>query len=80
MAVCSDNLKNIKFEIVKNKDQVTGNSLRSEIISYFAKKNKIVEMGSDKLNLPVLLPADVPISISHHGNLGAFVYPKHLLY
>ncbi|MDE0471315.1 MAG: 4'-phosphopantetheinyl transferase superfamily protein [Ekhidna sp.] len=79
MAVCSENLKNVRVEIFINEDQVTSNSLRSEIMLYFDKKGKTFTVGSDELNLPILLPSCEPVSISHDGNIGAFAYPKYLI-
>jgi len=79
MAVCSDDLENTKFEIFKKKDRITSGSIRDDILAYFRLNNKIFEVGSDDLHLPVLLPPNEPISISHHLNLGALAYPKYLI-
>ena len=79
MAVCSDHLKDVRAEVVRNEDQVTSNRLRNEIVLYFSEKGKTFTMGSDELNLPIILPSYEPVSISHHGNIGAFAYPKYLI-
>lgn len=76
LAICSDNLKKIQFEIIKATSTVDSDSLRKEINDYFKELN--VQIGSDDLNLPILLPSEDPISISHHRNYGAFAFPSEI--
>lgn len=74
IAICSDNLDNIQFEVIESAAIVDSYSLRKDINDYF--KSQQIELGSDDLNLPILLPSKEPISISHHGNYGAFAFPS----
>jgi len=79
LAVCANKLSEIDYQVLKRSQNVTSMNLRNEIVTYFNKKNKLVEIGSDALNLPVLLPSNEPISISHHNHLGAFAYSRSIL-
>lgn len=79
LAICSKDLDSIDYETIALEGGTNGNNLRSAIIEYFTKKKLNLEMGSDDLNLPILLPSKEPISISHHGKFGAFAYPKSIL-
>ena len=75
LAVCSDNLDNIQYEVVKDRKRVNSKNLR-EIISKFILNNNLGEsLGSDSLGLPIILPSEQEISISHHGRFGAFAFP-----
>ena len=73
LALCSDDLSQTQHKIIKKTTIIDGDMLRDEIKNHLA--NEQVEIGSDDLNLPILLPSKEAISISHHGNYGAFIYP-----
>ncbi|MEM7298033.1 MAG: 4'-phosphopantetheinyl transferase superfamily protein, partial [Bacteroidota bacterium] len=79
LAVCANDLDLIDHQTVTLENGANGDNMRSEIIEFFKEKELNFEMGSDELNLPILLPSNEPISISHHGKFGAFAYPKSLL-
>ena len=79
LAVCSENLEYIDYQVLKSDQNVNSINLREEIIEFFRKENSAFEIGSDELNLPILLPSNSLISISHHNHLGAFAYSKSML-
>ncbi len=79
LSVCTKKLENIKFEIFETEATSNSSSTRGSIVSFFKTKDIEVSIGADNLNLPTLLPFNEPISISHHGNWSAFVYPKSII-
>ncbi|GAB4240718.1 MAG: hypothetical protein Tsb0034_17340 [Ekhidna sp.] len=79
LAVCADDPESINYQTFIDNDGMSGEALRNKIIQFFSEKKLTFDMGSDELNLPILLPSNTPISISHHGIYGAFAYPKSLL-
>ena len=79
LAVCAENLNAIDYQVLKSDPNMNSINVREEIIRFFTKKNKAVKIGSDDLNLPILLPSKSSISISHHNHLGAFAYPKSII-
>lgn len=79
LAVCSDDLSSISFEVFEETSKNWHDRLRELIKDFFFKKEKDIEIGSDDLNLPILLPTKETISITHHGRFGAFVYPTSFL-
>lgn len=78
LAICSDNLNAVEYQIIESDSVMLGDSTRNEIQEFFKSKNSQFEIGSDDLNLPVILPSKEPISISHHGRFGAFLFPTTL--
>lgn len=76
LAVCSDDLSSVSSEVYEEENKNWNDRLRQLIKDFFLKKGTELEIGSDDLNIPVLLPSKVPISITHHGKFGAFVFPK----
>ncbi len=76
LSVCSDDLTKINYQIFKNENGVTSQSIRNEINLFFKNKYVSAKVGSDVLNLPIALPFKQPISISHHRNYGAFAFPR----
>jgi hypothetical protein len=79
LAICSDKFSNLSFEVYKEENKSLTNQLRLHIDEFFKKHNLEIEIGSDDLNLPILLPSMEPISITHHGKFGAFAYPSSFL-
>lgn len=80
LAVCSDEPEVVADKIFKTKEISGSNSVRQAIVDYFRDLGIDVSIGSDDLNLPVLLPSKEPISISHHNHWSAFAYPKTIVY
>lgn len=78
LAICSDDLNAIEYEILETEKIGTGSMVKEHIATYFKEKDLDVVIGSDDLNLPVIEPGSVPISISHHHHWSAFAYPKTL--
>ncbi|MEM0939867.1 MAG: 4'-phosphopantetheinyl transferase superfamily protein [Bacteroidota bacterium] len=79
LALCSDKMDKIGFQIFESKEISNSNTTRESIITFFKKRQIEVSIGADDLNLPILLPFKEPISLSHHGHWSAFVYPKYIL-
>ena len=75
LAICSDDLTKLDFQVIESDEEIHSEELRASIVSYFDGRYSI---GSDALNLPIILPGEIPISLSHHNQLGAFIYPKSL--
>lgn len=78
LAICSDDLEMVEYEIINTDRKSNGTTIRENIISFFNAKNIDISIGSDDLNLPILLPNKDPISVSHHYHWSAFAYPKGL--
>ena len=79
LSICSDDLDNTTHEVINATETMHGDRLREEIVKYFQTNDLQFEIGSDDLNLPVLLPSNTPISISHHGRWGAFIFPTSIM-
>lgn len=78
LAICSNHLDDYTYQISRKEKNIT-NELRSEINAFFDSRGQSIHVGSDDLNLPILLPGKDAISISHHGQYGAFAFPKSVL-
>ena len=76
VAICAKELAHVAWEIVQTDGISTSDSVRNEIRTFFKGKDIEIEITSDPLNLPVLMPHNEPVSISHHRNWSAFAYPK----
>lgn len=52
----------------------------SQIRKKLTEHLQAIEIGltltSDENDLPILIPGNIPVSITHHGRFGGFVYPK----
>lgn len=80
LSVCSDQLSEVHHQVISTNELMDGSKLRDEVLAFFTKQHLDFEMGADDLNLPILLPAKEPISISHHGKWGAFIFPTSLMH
>ena len=78
LAICSDDLEDVDHEVLNTDKIGTGAIVREAIVASFNDKKIKISIGSDDLNLPILLPSNQPISISHHYHWSAFAYPKML--
>lgn len=76
VAVCGDQKAALDYATVATEQVSTSQTVRDYIVGYFQKKGLDFAIGADDLNLPTLLPKNVPISISHHLHWSAFAYPK----
>ena len=79
LAICSDDINTVAFNYYQSDKVIDSASIRNYIKEYFDEKATPISIGSDDLNLPMVLPANEPISISHHGHMAAFAYPKSIL-
>lgn len=79
LAVCSDVIGEVHFEIFDEKSKNWNGRIRELIVDFFSTKGFQYKIGSDELNLPTILPLNQPISVSHHGKFGAFAYPSSFL-
>jgi len=78
LAICSDDLDSTDYEIISGKGVIDGGDVRNIIVNFFSNLDHEVTIGSDDLNLPILLPSEEAISISHHNHLAAFIFPRYL--
>lgn len=76
LAICSDNLAEIEYEILNTNEIGSGIMVREAVVASFKDMNIDISIGADDLNLPILLPGNEPISISHHHHWSAFAYAK----
>ena len=76
MAICSDQLDDYDFETFQCQEICNSDSVRKAIIRFFEQTNVEAILSSDDLNLPILMPYNAPISLSHHYHWSAFAYPK----
>jgi len=78
LAICGD-LAEITHEIFQRSEDNWSEGIRFMIIENFREQGLDYHIGSDDLNLPLIMPAKKEISISHHGRYGAVAFPKSLL-
>ncbi len=75
----SGDLEEIGFQIFNKPDENWSEGIRKMIIDFFKEKGYEFQIGSDDLNLPVILPAESEISISHHGRFGVVAFSHDIL-
>ncbi|MEO9870100.1 4'-phosphopantetheinyl transferase family protein [Ekhidna sp.] len=78
ISLCGD-IEEIAFNVFDRQGEDWSNGIRDMIIDYFKEKGRHYTVGSDDLNLPILLPSKSLISVSHHCRFGAVAFPKKLL-
>lgn len=49
--------------------------IREKLVSHLRGNEEQFEIQNDENGLPILSPGNIPISFTHHGKFGAFVYP-----
>lgn len=79
LAICGDQLKEINFEVFEEETNHWSEQIRKLAVTFFESRGFQYQIGSDDLNLPTILPLNQPISVSHHGKMGAVAYPVSLL-
>ena len=78
-AVCAEDLSAIDYEVFHSKEISDSVLTRRSIERFFTDKKIDVSIGSDSLNLPIIIPGNRNISISHHNNWSAFAFPRSLV-
>ena len=76
LAICSHEGTKVIHEAIATDTIATSQDVRAYIVDYFKNKGLEYTVGADDLNLPTILPQNVPISISHHRHWSAFAYPE----
>ena len=80
VSLCGDgDIEEILFNVFDRPRGDWSNGIRTMIIDYFKAKGHDYTVGSDDINLPILLPSKSLISVSHHCRFGAVAFPKKLL-
>lgn len=80
LALCTtERIDEALFEVFRSSNTMNGLTIRQEISGYFESLGHKYAVGSDQLNLPVLLPFKELISITHHHHMGAFAYSQKVL-
>lgn len=74
-AICSSQIEAVYYKVIHCKKTCNSTTVRDNIIKHFEDRKFKIRLGNDVLGLPILLPSNAPISLSHHGHWSAFVYP-----
>lgn len=66
----------IEFDIIQNKNGNWPQYIRDFLLRKFLDKNMVLSIEHDELNLPMIKPQNLPISFSHHHQMGAYIHPQ----